>query len=60
MPLRIINKCPSCGFKNISYSIYCESCRFSWYEYERQVTKGGKYSKLPDVQSLVMEEDEGN
>lgn len=32
----IINKCPSCNFKNITYSFSCDSCGFSWEEYVKQ------------------------
>lgn len=29
----IIDKCPSCRFKNITYSTSCDNCGFSWYKY---------------------------
>lgn len=32
----IINKCPSCNFKNITYSQFCDSCGFSWEKYAKQ------------------------
>jgi hypothetical protein len=32
----IINKCPNCNFKNITYSISCDSCDFSWERYCKQ------------------------
>jgi len=32
----MINKCPSCNFKNITYSQYCDSCGFSWEIYYKQ------------------------
>ena len=32
----MINKCPSCRFKNITYSVFCDSCGFSWERYYQQ------------------------
>lgn len=35
----IIEKCPSCGEKNIIYSTSCGSCGFSWENYYNQELK---------------------
>jgi len=38
----MINICPNCRFKNITYSVGCDSCGFSWQRYYEQIIKGDK------------------